>query len=51
MDSADTQRLERAKKWLNEREHLTIYSEGVAQLLVEFENFLLACEAERMRQG
>jgi hypothetical protein len=49
MDPADKARLERARKWLREEGHYI--TPGLPRLLVEFENYLLKCEAERQARG
>ena len=48
MDPEDKQRLERARKWLYDYGK---FAEGLPELLLAFENYLLKCEAERQAHG
>ena len=49
MDPNDERCLERAKKWLRESHNYGAID--LPKLLVEFENYLLTCEAERQARG
>ena len=55
MGPEDTQRLERIKRWLNSEANLIpiwhSLHEGLPTLLLDFENYLLKCEAERQARG
>lgn len=51
MNTADTLRLIRAEKWLKKGYYNVLDHPWLPELLLKFENYLLACEAERQTHG